>query len=203
MNDNIYTLEEQTFICNMLDEICKFNEDQIILLGEDIKYDMFLEELTGGSVKRAVKKVSYIKNRTDKKVSKSVDGTVDAALDGEKKQELKSVREDIMRGRGKISTLLKRVVKIAIAAGVSGGAAPAVALLGFFFSTIRRRDISRRERDKIIFEMEEELEIVEEKIKDAESENNKKLKYQYMRIRSELKRNLTQLKVKGKIQQRD
>ena len=207
--ESIYTIEEQNALAHILDECIAQQPEQIYLLGEEIAYDIFLEEITGGSIKRAVRNAQAIGHRVDKKASKAVDSTVDAALDGERKAELKSIREDLLRGRGKPSTIIKRAIKAAIAGcaiGIAAGGislAPFFSLITFIISTIRRRDISDKEKKKIVWEMEQELEIVEEKIKDAESDGNKKLKYQYMRLRSELQRNIVQLKVYGKIQQRD
>lgn len=210
VNDSIYTIQEQKELSNILDGFIKYNEDQFLLLGEDMTFDIFSEELTGGSVKRAVRDTQAKIQRADKKVSKVVDNTVDAALDGGRKNEIKSIREDLMRGRGKVSTILKRAFKAGLAGCVAsvatgGGAAliPVFSLIAFIISTVRRRNISEAEKRKIVFEMDQELKILDEKIRDAENDGNKKLKYQYMRLRSEIYRNMNQLKIQGKIQQRD
>jgi len=210
MEDSLYTFEEQKELSSILSEFANNYEDQFLLLGEEIKYDLFLEEITGGSIKRAIRNTQATAQRIDKKVSRGVDNAVDAALDGGKKNEIKSIREDLMRGRGKPSTIIKRVIKAGIAgcvASVAAGGgvtlAPVFALLTFVISTYRRRAISEAEKKKIVFEMTNELQIIDEKIKDAENDNNKKLKYQYIRLRNEVNRNLNQLKFQGKIQQRD
>ena len=203
-----YTLQEQRELGLILDDFINLYEEDFLLLGEEIKYDLFSEAVTGGSVKRAVRDLDAKKGRIEKKASKVVDDVVDAKLDGERKREIKSIREDLLRGRGKVSTVIKRAFKVSLkacaVAVVSGGAAaaPALALIGFVLSTARRRNISRRERNQIIWELESELKILEEKIKDAEGDNDKKLKYQYMRLKMKLERELKQLKTTGKIQQR-
>lgn len=199
MEESCFTLDEQKELSNLLEQVMPYNEDQFLLLGEEMQYDLFLEELTGGSVKRAIQNANYKKRRVDKKVSKAIDGSVDAALDGNRKDEIKTIREDILRGRGKPSTLLKRLMKCSVLAVLTPGAGPALALFGFFFSTLRRKNISKQERSKIIYEMEQELTIVEEKIKDSESDGDKKKKYQYMRIKMDLEKNIRQFKVNGKI----
>lgn len=215
MEDSIYTLQEQKELSNILDDFIKMNEEQFLLLGEEIAYEDFKdiilsEEITGGSVKRAVRDTQAKIQRADKKVSRAVDNTADAVIDGGKKNEIKSIREDLMRGRGKISTIMKRAIKAAIvgcaASAVAGAGlsmAPAIALIAFIVSTIRRRHISEAEKKKIVWEMNRELEIIEEKKKDAETEGNTKLKYQYIRLYNEVKRNRDQIMIFGKIQQRD
>lgn len=203
--ETYYTLEEQDTLGRIIDDITIYNEDDIILLGEEIAYDIFLEEITGGSVKTAVRNVSARKRRVDRKVSNAIDKTYDAAIDGGRKQEIKSIREDLMRGRGKPSTVLKRAVKIALSSAAvttaAGAAAlaPAIALISFVVSTARRKNISAKEKNRLIYEMQQELIIVEEKIKDAESDNDRKKKYQYMRIKMELEKNIRQLRTQGKI----
>ncbi len=206
MNDTIYTLEEQQSLSYIFDEMLKFDENQVLLLGEDMKYDLFLEEITGGSVARGVRNVTAKKNRIDKKVSKAVDKTVDSAIDGNKKEEIRSIREDLLRGRGKVSTLIKRAIKCAIAGAglsVAGGAGvsltPFLALITFCVSTARRKGISEKERDQILFEMKQEMKILDEKISDAQSEGDKKKKYQYMRLKTELERSMGELRKYGRI----
>lgn len=187
------------YIDNILITLVKNNSPIYNELNEEMKFNLFSEAISG-TVKRATKKAAYNVRKVDKKVSKTVDDTVDAAIDGNKKNEIKSIREDILRGRGKVSTLIKRIIKTA-AIGVAID--PVLGLIAFLFSTLRRKKLSEQERNRVLFEMRQELEIVEEKIRDAESDGNKKLKYNYMRIRTELKRNIDQLRYNGVIANRD
>lgn len=199
MEDYLYNEEERKQLNTLLDEF--FNEfpQEEEIIAEAVKFDIFSEAINGGSIKRAVQRAQGRKNRMVEKVSNVVDSGVDTALDGNKKEEMTSIREDIMRGRGKPSTILKRAIKCALIGGVTGNAA--IGLIVFVLSTLRRKALSEKERDKIYFEMKQELDIIDEKIKDAESDGNKKLKYQYMRLKTELKRNIHQFQTKGKLQQ--
>jgi len=198
--------EEKKELNRLLDQIIPFNEEQFLLLGEDIKFEEFLEGSAAGTVKRAVKKANYMKNKVDNKVSNAIDSTYDAAREGDKKKEIASIRKDIMNGRGAPSTLIKRAVKIAIASVAISGAttgsislAPAIALIGFIINTARRQKLHDKEKEKIIFELKQELKIVEEKINDCSGDENKKRKYQYIRIKMELERQIRSLETKGNI----
>lgn len=200
---------EKIELNRLLDQIIPFNEEQFLLLGEDLDYEDFYKNFSEGNatgtVKRAVKKASYIKNKIDKKVSNAIDQTYDAAREGDRKKEINSIRKDIMNGRGAPSTLIKRVVKMAIAAvgiGLATGTvelSPILALIGFIINTARRQKLYDKEKEKIIFELKQELKIVEEKINDASGEENKKKKYQYIRIKMELERQIRSLETKGNI----
>lgn len=71
-------------------------------------------------------------------------------------------------------------VHIPIAAIVSG-----IALLGFIASD---KYLDTKEKRKILRELEDELEIVNEKIDDSRSDSNKQKRYELIRIRNNLKR---------------
>lgn len=203
--EDFYTIQEQEEFEKILEEFAREFPNDISLLREDIDYSIFSEAITGGSVKRAVQYNSAKVRRNRKKVEKAIDNTVDAVQTGGKREEIKSIREDLMRGRAKPSVILKRALKCGVAAcALAGGTGltPVLALIGFIFSTARRKHLSKKERDQMIWEMEEELKILDEKIDDAKSDGDKKKKYQYMRLKSELERRIKELKYQGKIDTR-
>lgn len=55
--------------------------------------------------------------------------------------------------------------------------------------------MDRREKDKILKELKDELEIVEEKIEDSKGDDNKQNKYQLMRIRNKLKSEINRIQL--------
>jgi hypothetical protein len=116
-------------------------------------------------------------------------------------------REVILKGGAipKITRWLKRSIPIAATGGTgaavgaiaAGAAAPyaaiaaAIAFLGFVASD---KYLDKRERKKILQELEDEIQVCNEKIDDSRGDDNKQNKYQLMRIRNDLVR--TQEKVK-------
>ena len=51
----------------------------------------------------------------------------------------------------------------------------------------------------MLSELIQELEILDEKIKDADSDNDRKKKYQYMRLRNQMKKTIAVLRAGGSL----
>ena len=57
-----------------------------------------------------------------------------------------------------------------------------------------KKNTEKREKKRLLLELETELKLTKEKIEDAKSENDKKKKYQLMRIESTLEKEITRIK---------
>lgn len=109
-----------------------------------------------------------------------------------KKADADERREVIIKGGvvPKVLRWIKRSIPL-IAGAAAGTVVPAaaivsgIAFLGFIASD---KYLDARERRKILREIEDEIEIVNEKIDDSRGDNNKQKKYELIRIRNKLKR---------------
>ena len=114
-------------------------------------------------------------------------------------------RELIIKGGviPKILHWLKRVIGAGLVGGVVGHGAKAVGLpggIGVVISAIgllgfiaKDKKADENTRAKIIRELEEELEIVNEKIDDSRGDEDKSKKYELMRVRSKLQKELDRI----------
>lgn len=101
-------------------------------------------------------------------------------------------REIILRGGSiqKVLRWLKRAIPISVGL-VAGQVIPvaavisAIAFIGWIATDAA---LDQRERQKILKELEDEIEMVNEKIDDARGDSNKQKKYELMRIRNKLNR---------------
>ncbi|MEI2419563.1 hypothetical protein V6O07_04760, partial [Arthrospira platensis SPKY2] len=88
---------------------------------------------------------------------------------------------------------LSKIIKSAVAVGAAWAINPAIgavtAIAGFAVS----KKMDAREKDRLISEIKEELLIVEEKIKDADSNGDKKQKYQLIRLKNSLERSIKRI----------
>lgn len=110
-------------------------------------------------------------------------------------------RDKLLQGRPQIK--ISRFIKQGITAlGAATGAAalfgPAVAAVIVAIGILCRKDLlkktEKREKQRILLELETDLKITREKIEDAKAENDRKKKYQLMRIESTLEKEITRIK---------
>lgn len=109
-----------------------------------------------------------------------------------KKADAAQRREVIIRGGvvPKVLRWIKRSIPLIAGAGIGAAIPPAaiisgIALLGFIASD---KYLDSKEKRKILREIEDEIELTNEKIDDSRGDNNKQKKYELMRIRNNLKR---------------
>ena len=117
-------------------------------------------------------------------------------------------REAIQHGRKdgtlhKIQRAVKKGILGLVGAGVVGslaggpiiGAILAGISLIVMYATDKNMD--RKEKQKVILELEDELRIVEEKIEDSRNEEDRSKKYELLRIKNRLTREIARLKMGG------
>ena len=153
---------------------------------------------TGGSninrVKTAVNKV------TDPLVA-----TINKTIDNIKKMDSDERRERIITGQFRyklFNTLTKAIAGVAsgklIAIGVGASASsvigPILALIGVIASFAINKKLDEKERKKILQELESELTIVNEKIDDAKGDGAREKKYELMRIKQKLEKDIERIK---------
>ena len=109
-----------------------------------------------------------------------------------KKADSAERREIILRGGSiqKVLRWLKRAIPISVGLAVGqvipiAAVISAIAFIGWIATD---KALDQRERQKILKELEDEIEMVNEKIDDARGDSNKQKKYELMRIRNKLNR---------------
>lgn len=120
-----------------------------------------------------------------------------------KKMDKAQRRERIVTGgfANKLKNLLRNAIKAIIAGGIAKAAVPALGYIGPVLTVITLlgtialdKNYDKKERRKILNELETELTIVTEKIEDARGADDKEKKYQLMRIKQKLEREIERIK---------
>jgi hypothetical protein len=183
------------------------NESYYVMEGEDGSEVIVQEDLGKVARKAETKANKKFAKKAEKDKSKGVKAAVKHATDPmvkfveNKYNKLKEADAEerkriVMQGGAATGTIYKiwRWVKRSIPliiGGVVGQYVPVVAiitgisLIGMIASD---KSLDKRERAKIMRELEDEIKIVNEKIEDARGDDNKQKRYELMRIRNNLER---------------
>lgn len=160
----------------------------------DLRYNKKLNEsseLLDEGLKDGILKAKANINVAVRKASDKIDSIADKIFGQMKSAKDEDERERIIRNSiPKASSIIKK----AITTGAVALLNPALALIGLLSSIAinkRTRDVQRK---LILNELQTEFKIVEEKIKDAESENDKKKKYELMRIQAKLQKDIERIR---------
>ena len=103
-------------------------------------------------------------------------------------------REEIINGKYRFK-LIRIIGKCIVYGGIGIYFHPAIAAIAFLGKMAFDKHIDRKERSKIVQDLESELEICEEKIKDAEHKGDNENKYKLMRIRKSLQTETARIKL--------
>ena len=143
-----------------------------------------------GAIKRGAR---IVDDRASDAINKKVDDIMNFSRDAK--------REKILTGKNtvRVSGVLKNAIKILVAGTAGVGlfgpiAGAAIGLIGALGARGISKNVEDREKKRILLELETELKIVKEKVEDAKGENNKKQKYQLMRIQANLEKEITRIK---------
>lgn len=189
-------------------------EQFISFIQDCIKFeplDMTLEAAGRNMTRNAQKKLRKINNKVNGKrntVTKNLrrlddkaSDVVNRKLDGIINTGRDLAREKIVEGRPavKISRFIRNgIMALAGATGAAtllGPAAAAVIVaIGLYCKKNLTKKTEEREKKRILLELETNLKITREKIEDAKAENDRKKKYQLMRIEATLEKEITRIK---------
>lgn len=188
---NIEQMNEIT-INSYIEKINLYAEEVVTLIrkydDEDFLSEDFLTE-NGSRVAIAKNTISKVK-RANKVASDKVDTVFDRLIKDTRKAIIGQSREEIINNRIKVSTIIKK----AILTGTSFYINPALGLLTTFVQLCVRGRLKLREKNRILADLKAELEICEEKIRDAEADNDRKKKYELMRVRREIQRSIEKIR---------
>ena len=135
--------------------------------------------------------------RVDDKVSDIANRKLDDIINTGKDMK----RDKILQGRPqfKLSKFIKSsIMSLGAATGAAALFGPATAAVIVAIGLLCRKELmnrtEKREKQRILLDLETDLKLCKEKIEDAKSENDKKKKYQLMRIESSLQKEITRIK---------
>ena len=127
-----------------------------------------------------------------KRVPQRIDRMTDTVINSLVKLDREERRKRIIEGGYKL-----RLFKLIRKAAMTGALAfihPAIAAVGLIASIARDRKLDKRVRMRIVDELEAELTIVNEKIEDAKAANDRQKKYQLMRLKNKLERDIVRIR---------
>ena len=132
--------------------------------------------------------------KTGERVTEPLDAAVNNIIDNVKSALASDKRDEINTGKFRIK-LMRVITKCIVYGGTAVFIHPAVAAILFLGKMALDNSIDAKERKKITDDLDAELEIVEEKIKDADSKGDNENKYKLMRIRKSLKNESDRIKL--------
>ena len=189
-------------------------EQFISFIQDCIKFeplDMTLEAVGRNMTRNAQKKLRKINNKVNGKrntVTKNLrrlddkaSDVVNRKLDGIINTGRDLAREKIVEGRPavKISRFIRNGI-MALAAGTGAvsllgpAAAAVIVAIGLYCKRNLTKKTEEREKKRILLDLETNLKLTREKIEDAKAENDRKKKYQLMRIEATLEKEITRIK---------
>jgi hypothetical protein len=128
-----------------------------------------------------------------KRIPKHIDGLVDKTIGSLVKMDRDERRKRIIEG-GYKTRLFKLIRTGILVGGTAALVNPALAAIGLIALVANDKRLDRKVRTRIVDEMDSELRIVNEKIDDAKSANDKQKKYQLMRIRDKLEKDIVRIR---------
>ena len=151
---------------------------------------------TSKKITHGIKSTANSINNTTHKVSKVIDGPIDAfneIINKYNKMDASERRNRIIEGQSQFN--LFKIIKYGIASGLVWAVSPALAAIGLLTAVAINVHSEVKARKKILVELEDELKIVESKIDDAKSNDDERdKKYQLMRIKNKLEKDISRIR---------
>lgn len=204
------------FVNTFMDDSEEINLESFnAMLRAGFAYDNLAEKeiLTEGAVTKAAKKVAIAGDAAARKtanglrrsgreakrvkvIAKKIPGHFDKLADNTigqiGKMDKAERRKRIIEGGFKFKLL--KLIRNAILLGAAWAVSPALAAIGILTNLILDRQLDRKVRGELLDDLELELKMTREKIKDAESKGDSKKKYQLMRIENALERDIERVR---------
>lgn len=175
LNDSINLLEYEY---SLLTE-----EQKLILFDES---DEYLNE----AFDKTKQKIRNVKYSVNNKIQK-MDGWFNKTLKDIRFGITNSAKEDIIEQNvPKMSKMVKRAMVLGVAWAIN----PAMAAIAAVTTWSLSKKGKETQRQRILRDLNNELEMVEEKIKDADANSDKNKKYELMRLRQSIQNNRDKIK---------
>lgn len=137
-----------------------------------------------GTVKQSVSSIA--------KVAKNSEDNADEVINNVKQLDYDERRERIIKGG--FMRKLKKIIRDGILYAALWQVKPVIGAIVFLGRTAIDKNADNNTRRDILTELEGELRITEEKISDAQSKGDNKAKYNLMRIKNQLEREIERIK---------
>lgn len=166
------------------------NEEKYVLC-EDVDLSEGVIKDTANKAKEKVRMGHKVVKQKVNRNEKRVDTWFDKTLKKIKGESRNRTREEIVTDSfPKISKLVKRAIGLGAAYAIN----PALAGIGMMTTFVISKRAKEFERKKLLSELKRELEIVDEKIKDADGSGEREKKYQLMRVKHKLETDIDRIK---------
>lgn len=176
LNDSVNLLEY---------ELSLLTEEQELILFDDTKYNYLSEAFD--KTKQNMKNTKYEVDRKTEKMDRWFDNMAKDIRHGF----TNNARDDIIEDNfPKISKMVKR----AIILGFTWAVNPAIAVIGAMTAWALSKKGKETQRKRILKDLNNELEMIEEKLKDADANSDKKKKYELMRLKQAVQNNRDKIK---------
>lgn len=207
--ENLALISTSTDDKVLIENLNNFSRYQSLL--EVFEDDILLEtKRHGGNVR---KMTSTVARRTNKLVNKTAKGAqkagstvktakkkaydpmekfIETTFEKIKKADGNTRKEIIIKG-GVVPKVL-RFLRRSIAIGAVGVVSPAIAGISLLTYIALDKSLDAKARRKVLNELEDELEIVKEKIEDSKGDDNKQSKYELMRIKHKLEKDIVRIR---------
>lgn len=156
-------------------ELNQLTESQLDLL----LYDNLSEGKIIDKVKKTADMTKKVIGKKEEKMDKWFNDTL-KEIQGESRNRN---REEIVENS---LPRLSKMIKRAIGLGVAWAVNPAIAAISLVTMVVTSKHATEKEKKRVLSELKKELEIVEEKLKDADSNGDRNEKYQLMRLKQKL-----------------
>lgn len=141
------------------------------------------------------KRVTAAAKRIPKKIDRNVSDKVNKVIDKSRNAGKEEVDEKIIEGRKKFK--LSRLIKQLIGASAVVSATlinPILGVIALMGKRAANKKLHAREKKRILHELEVELKIVEEKIEDSKGDEDKRKKYELMRTKAALEKEIDRIR---------
>lgn len=128
------------------------------------------------------------------RATEPLDNAVNDVIDSFRNAMQHDTKQNIVDGKYRFK-LVRIIAKCIAYNGLYVLVGPAVAAIAFLGKMAYDKHIDTNERNKIVHDLQTEMEITEEKIKDAESKGDNENKYKLMRIRKALDKEIARIKL--------
>lgn len=182
---NSYSIEQQAYYLSCIDEIVKLNADTSYIS------EMQFTNTIKLAIDRLKRKAIGLSEK-EKKMSNSLDASLNNLAANMDKAKVKENREMIMRGS--ILPPASKCIKLAIELGVAWAINPAIAVIDALGRFVSHKASSKRERQLVLDDLEVELKMCERYIHQAEEENDLKKVREYELLKRSISRQIQKIK---------
>lgn len=139
------------------------------------------------------KRIKTIVTKTPKRLMSLADKTINDV----KKLDQDARRKAIIEGG--VTKKLFKVIRMAIISGAVGAAiSPAIGAVTLLSMAYRHKTVDTRDRNELVKDLETELRILKEKIRDADGKGDRQTKYQLMRLEDKITTEISRIKYGNK-----